>query len=445
MATEIILQNRYHIRHKIGRGASAATFLAHDERTNEACVVKQFSLHGAEDWKAIELFEREAKLLKYLNHPNIPRYIDYFTVEDEHNVYFYLVQEYVTGKSLQDLVEEGRHFTEQEAKDIVEAVAGILVYLQQFSPPIVHRDIKPGNIILTNDSQVYLIDFGSARDRIHAEGNLTITGTFGYMAPEQARGNAVPASDIFSLGMTIIYLLSHISPNEMDEQDFRIQFHKYVNISRNFIQFLEKMVEPGLNDRFRDASELVRALQAPSRPLPKRRKAQNRKRRYPLLVGIAALLLFGGIGSLGFLFFQSTPQTQTATPEQREELQEAYARYRRSESSSQARTTASDQEDQEGWLIDEAPPSDFCPSPNVSAMTSGLHYPNFDTCEEAKQAAEASLKSYHYFKPCHELFQEDTEVLAVRLVRCGMTKDVWSGGGDEKGTVVEMAVCCGRN
>ena len=138
-----------------------------------------------------------------LNHSSIPRYIDYFEINNPENRAFYIVREIAPGKSLADLVDAGWRTNEREVRKIAAQILSVLIYLHGLTPPIFHRDIKPQNIIYHNQ-QVYLIDFGSITNIYQntiARGS-TIVGTFGYMSPEQFSGKTSAASDLYSLGAT---------------------------------------------------------------------------------------------------------------------------------------------------------------------------------------------------------------------------------------------------
>lgn len=268
----------------------------------------------------MELFEREAKVLKNLDHPSIPKYLDFFTSETESDTEFYLVQEYVEGKSLAQFLQEGKHFTERDALKITLEIVRILEYLHSFSPPLIHRDIKPGNILLSTENRTFLIDFGSVRDKmiddIYSDAGMpTMVGTFGYMPIEQAEGRTVPGSDIYSLGMTLIAVLSHQDPASMSRKGLRVDFRPSVNISSGFAEILERMVEPDWQQRYRNASELRRALEhilAAKTPMRPRRTIARR----PVLWFISgvSLLLFMAFG-IGFYltFSDSGPAEQPET------------------------------------------------------------------------------------------------------------------------------------
>ena len=282
MDTDTLLNDRYRIKELLGQGRLATTYRAVDERTAEPCVVKQLSVHraysestkdvgsvsGSDAAKVVELFEREGRILAHLDHPRIPKHVDRFTVETGDDTQLHLVQEYVDAQSLAQLVEAGRHFTEQEVVQIALQVADILAYLHDRSPPLVHRDIKPSNILYGDGGDVFLIDFGAVKDRLvqHGLEGSTIVGTYAYMPLEQYQGDAVPASDIYSLGAALIAVLAHQEPSEIGRRGSRLDFRPHVNVSPRFADVLAKMVEPDVARRYRTASALKQALEALGSP-----------------------------------------------------------------------------------------------------------------------------------------------------------------------------------
>ena len=163
-----ILNERYQIIQELGRQTGRRTFLAEDLKTQQKVVIKILFLGQDFDWQDLKLFEREAETLKTLNHAHIPRYLDYFELEDDENNGFGLVQTYVEGKTLEEHLKAGRTFNESEVKELAKSLLEILTYLHQHEPPVIHRDIKPSNILLTNRSgnsvgKIYLVDFGSVQ------------------------------------------------------------------------------------------------------------------------------------------------------------------------------------------------------------------------------------------------------------------------------------------
>ncbi|WP_254173933.1 serine/threonine protein kinase [Planktothrix pseudagardhii] len=257
-----IIAQRYRIVTALGEGGMGITYEAEDLSNYQRVAVKSVSLRQSKDWKILELFEREAKVLAYLNHPGIPKYLDYFHLDTDEDREFYLIRELVSGESLNAWLEKGWHSTEAEIKQIAVEILEILIYLHQLNPPIIHRDIKPQNIIRQADGTVFLVDFGSVQDvyRNTMSVSGTFVGTIGYMPPEQLRGKAYPASDLYSLGGTLLYLLTHRSPDELPQKRMEINFRSTVNISPEFADWLERMLEPILEDRFQSANSALNAL-----------------------------------------------------------------------------------------------------------------------------------------------------------------------------------------
>ena len=257
-----IINDRYRIVGILGQGGNAITYKAEDLKNGNIVAIKAMSLSHLKDWKQLELFEREAEILKKLNHPSIPRYLDYFTVDTESDRSFYIVQDLVVGESLAQLVEKGWRTNENGVKKIAGQILEILGYLQSFNPPVIHRDIKPQNLILGTDQRVYLIDFGAVQTTYHSTlaGSSTVVGTFGYMSPEQFRGQTVPATDLYALGATLLFLLTHRSPAEIITENLKLNFRHHVQISEDFAYWLEKILEPELEKRFSSAQEALESL-----------------------------------------------------------------------------------------------------------------------------------------------------------------------------------------
>jgi hypothetical protein len=184
-----------------------------DERTGGAVAIKELVPHGS--LEGIERFRREARVLQQLDHPKIPDYIDAFVSGKGRARREYLVQELVDGLSLEEEMVL-RRYRQSEVLGVIEELAEILAYLHGLSPPVIHRDIKPGNVMRRRDGTLVLVDFGAVLDEVMSTaGRHTVAGTFGYMAPEQFEGTAVPATDIFGLGALAVALLSRKDPADL--------------------------------------------------------------------------------------------------------------------------------------------------------------------------------------------------------------------------------------
>ncbi len=283
----------YRIVRTLGRGGAATTYEAQEIDTGKAVALKVLELRGLDDWKKLELFEREATTLKALNHPSIPRYVDSFQVEED-GPKFYLIQELAPGRSLAEIIAGGFHPDEAEVRRIAEQLLRILRYLESRVPPVVHRDIKPHNVIRSDTGEIYLVDFGAVNDvRRQGEGS-TVVGTYGYMAPEQLRGQATTAGDLYGLGATLVYLLTRRSPAELPQKKLKIDISAHARISRDFAKWLDKLLEPAPEDRFATAREATIALERGITSVSK-----VGMQRIPVIVALV-LILVAGAGMLAW-------------------------------------------------------------------------------------------------------------------------------------------------
>jgi serine/threonine protein kinase len=213
--------------------------------------IKCFRMGKAKAWKDVELAEREATTLRQLDHPRLPKYIEHF----EEDGALYLVMEKIEGESLAELRKKKRVFGADEVVRMLEETAEALRYLHGRAPPIVHRDIKPGNVIRRPDGRFAIVDFGSVRDRLKPAGGSTVVGTFGYMAPEQFQGRASAKSDVYGVGATALAMLTGEEPEDLPHEGLGI------DVARAVADL------PGT------PKPLVRALQAMLTPDPDRRAA----------------------------------------------------------------------------------------------------------------------------------------------------------------------------
>ena len=260
------LLGHYTIQQHLGKRAGQETLLALDQRTQDLVVIKLLTFNSELNWETFKLFEREARVLKELQHPAIPSYLDYFDIATASGKGFALVQSYIDALSLEEHVKSGRTFSEIELKQLAKEVLEVLTYLHNRYPPVIHRDIKPSNILLSNRPdnymrQVYLVDLGAVQAATSEDGTRTIVGTYGYMPPEQFGERAVPASDLYSLGATLIYLASGQHPADLPQNNLRICFEKNVNLSPAFIDWLQWMTEPSLEERLASATDALEALE----------------------------------------------------------------------------------------------------------------------------------------------------------------------------------------
>ncbi len=309
-----VLCDRYRIEKQLGQKTGRRTFLAIDLHTDLSVVIKLLVFNNEFIWDDLKLFEREAETLKHLDLPAIPRYLDYFEFELPTLKGFALVQTYIDAPSLEEVVRGGRRFTESELQQLAASLLDILDYLHSLQPPVIHRDLKPSNILLTNRSgnsigDVYLVDFGSVQNVAAKDGGtMTVVGTYGYMPMEQFGGKTVPASDLYSLGATLIYTIAGTHPAELPQEDGKIQL-PVNNLSQGWRRWLETSVEPSLKKRFPDVSTAKLALaRSAENEIVTRKKPYGSKvvltksaeaieiivpdRRYPISWGLAFVLSF---------------------------------------------------------------------------------------------------------------------------------------------------------
>ncbi len=237
------MAGRYRLERILGEGASGRVYLARDTKERGAVwAVKELdysALPISEVAEARELFAREAELLKALNHTSLPRVIDHFRIEDRD----YLVMERVEGPTLEKIL-DGRDSPLPEAKVwlIGLGLLETLDYLHHHQPPIIYRDLKPANVMVTMKGAVKLVDFGIARVVVPQKpGDTTAYGTPGFAPPEQYQGRTTPASDIYALGMTLLRAATLYEPPE-----FRFTHPPAVElnsgISNALAQVLDRMV-----------------------------------------------------------------------------------------------------------------------------------------------------------------------------------------------------------
>ncbi|MEH2113826.1 serine/threonine-protein kinase [Nostoc sp.] len=264
---QLLLNHRYHLWRQVGHGGFGITFLAVDEQfpSQPKCIIKQFNFpasSGRNSYQAMKLFRQEAMRLDELQHPQIPKLLGYFEQENR----LYLVQEWIPGQTLKEELQENGVFNEQKIQQILKELLPVLQFIHDLQ--IIHRDIKPANIIRSSaQGQLILIDFGVAK-HITATALLqtgTTVGSPEYIAPEQTRGKAIPASDLYSLGVTCIHLLTDISPFDLfDVTCDRWVWRDYLlpgnTISPKLGTILDKLLQNATSQRYKSATEVLQAL-----------------------------------------------------------------------------------------------------------------------------------------------------------------------------------------
>ena len=277
---QTLLNNRYQVIRTLGSGGFGETYLAEDTQmpSNRRCVIKQLRpiQNNPQIYQLVqERFQREAAILEDLGGASdqIPALYAYFQSEGQ----FYVVQEWVEGDTLTAKVRQQGILSESAVREILVTLLPVLEYVH--SKRIIHRDIKPDNIILRHrDRQPVLIDFGAVRESMgtvfNSQGNPTssiVIGTPGYMPSEQAAGRPVYSSDLYSLGLTAIYLLTGKQPQELetDPRTGEIIWHRHaLSVSPTLAAVIDRAIAYHPRERYATAREMLEALQFGRETIP---------------------------------------------------------------------------------------------------------------------------------------------------------------------------------
>ncbi len=238
---------RYAVIGVLGSGSQAETLDAVDKQGGRAVAIKRFQVRGAKSWKDVELAEREARVLSTLSHPNLPEYVEHF----EEDGALYLVMGKIEGSSLAALRKKKLTLSADDIARFLSDADSVLGYLHSRAPAIIHRDIKPGNVIRRADGSFAFVDFGSVRDQLKPEGGSTVVGTFGYMAPEQFQGRALPGSDVYSVGATALALVTGCEPEDLPHRGLGIDVRAALGRAAEpwLVRALTAMLEPDPDKR----------------------------------------------------------------------------------------------------------------------------------------------------------------------------------------------------
>ncbi|MBE9115304.1 protein kinase [Lusitaniella coriacea LEGE 07157] len=273
LAPQEKLIRQYQILRTLGQGGMGTTYLAWDKTGSISghpltFVLKEMNADMERIPKARELFEREARILKTLDHPGIPKYYDFFVHEGKK----YLGMELVHGQNLEQRIYKEGPLTPQQGIEWMIQACNILEYLHSLRPPLVHRDVKPANLMVRNlDNRIVLLDFGAVKEIGTPPG--TRIGAEGYSAPEQDRGQPCPQSDIYAIGATLVFLLTRDDPmthyhrkdNQYCIDVTGILAHREADlceIAPQLAQVIEQACAPNPRKRFSTAQELAKALES---------------------------------------------------------------------------------------------------------------------------------------------------------------------------------------
>ena len=315
-----VLGDRYQLGAMIGTGGMSDVFIADDLRLHREVAIKVLRSDLARDPSFVTRFNKEALSVAALNHPGIVSVYDSGKEETPSGVMPYIVMEYVEGKTLREIIHKGERFPLQRAVEIVE---GILIALQySHKNGIVHRDIKPGNIMITDSGDTKVMDFGIARALADSGATLTstwnIVGTAQYLSPEQATGGQADArSDLYSVGCLFYELVSG-KPPFSGETPVAIAY-QHVSTPLTPVTDIEPSLDPALNnffsvslakdpaDRYQSANAMLKDLKKLAKgegittQIPRTKKPMNRNRIAALALSLVVL-----IGGASFFVFNPT-------------------------------------------------------------------------------------------------------------------------------------------
>lgn len=261
----------YQVLRTLGQGGMGTTTLAWDKEKAKAqkpgtspadslVVLKEMNADMAQIAKAQELFEREAKTLKLLNHPGIPKFFDFFVEGGKK----YLVMEMLHGEDLEKRIYNRGPVAPQQAIEWMIQTCEVLDYIHSQKPPIVHRDIKPANLLVRHrDNCISVLDFGAVKEIGTPPG--TRIGVEGYTAPEQDRGQPLPQSDLYAIGPTLIFLLTASSPQKYYGKiagGYGFKLENIPTLVPKLRDIILKTTAAKPGDRFQTAKQLAQSLSA---------------------------------------------------------------------------------------------------------------------------------------------------------------------------------------
>jgi hypothetical protein len=270
MAQEQSLRDgRYVVRAVLGEGAQGITYEATDEQTGASVAVKRFNVGSARSWKEVELAERETRVLATLDHPLVPRYIEHF----EEDGGLFLVMQKVEGETLDAIRRREGPMSETEVRRFLACADRALTYLHGRASPVVHRDVKPRNVVRRPDGSYVLVDFGAVRELLVRGGASTVVGTIGYMAPEQLQGRALPATDVYAVGATALAALTGVEPETLPHKGLRVDVRAALEgrTSPELVAALERMLEPDPDVRPRSLAAALDGINTSLPPPPPHR------------------------------------------------------------------------------------------------------------------------------------------------------------------------------
>lgn len=247
-----ILDDKYEVIKVLGIGGMGTVYLCKNTRLDNLWAIKETK---KDDKMDIDI-SNEPNILKKLNHPGIPKIIDIFSEDNN----FYLVEEYIEGKTLKEYVIESGHFEVEEICRIISGLCDIIEYLHSFNPPIIYRDVKPSNIMITPSGKVVLIDFGISKIyKVNNDEDTVNLGSNGYAAPEQSGiGQSCRQTDIYGIGMLMYFMTTGKVSTTAAEPLLNENYGDSTNVDLKKI--IQKCVQSQIKDRYTSINELKQEI-----------------------------------------------------------------------------------------------------------------------------------------------------------------------------------------
>ncbi|MBQ2802081.1 MAG: serine/threonine protein kinase [Lachnospiraceae bacterium] len=254
-----VIDGKYEILKLIGKGGMSKVYLAIDKRLNKQWAVKEIRKKDENNEVQVQGLIAEANLMKKLDHPSLPRIVDIIQTKET----IYIIMDYIKGKTLNTILKEYGVQSQELIIDWAKQLCGVLHYLHTRTPAIIYRDMKPGNVMLSPDGNIKLIDFGIAREYKEEQLQDTVSlGTKGYAAPEQfnGKGQTDARTDIYCLGVTLYHLLTGKNPCEPPYEIYPIRYWNS-SLSAGLEKIITKCTQLNPKDRYQSCAELMYALE----------------------------------------------------------------------------------------------------------------------------------------------------------------------------------------
>lgn len=411
---------RYRLEDVLGKGGQGVAWRARREPVGEPVCLKELRWATMGSLEDERRFTREGELLSGLSHPAIPQHHGAFAWGEGRAHALYIAQELVVGENL-ETERRRRGYELKEVVAIGREVAAVLDYLHARRPPVVHRDIKPSNLMRRVDGMIVLVDFGAARlIGLGGASQVSVAGTFGFMAPEQIRGEAGAPSDIYGLGMTLLVLLAGGEPEALLDEMNRPAPKRVRGLSAELEALLVEMVAARPDDR-PSAKEVARRLatlgdgragrrapspaSAVSTPVAGPEEPKTTPRRASALVALSSMLMIAGIGAAAFSIGSNAQSESDAMERARLEQEQTLAE-------AETRRVVAEQEAREreallGAMPDEGPKAvvkaEPTPAEQVAADLARCRAGESRRCEGVMDAVRRKVEVPGWPEPLREV------------------------------------------